>query len=256
MNELGREKMLPLDHIKPYLSRVNAGHWSYPALSDSIVRWQQQVGRLPTPCAGDGTRGGGFNAVLIDRHGYFDRGEALLTELGVATSSGRGARRRSSGTSRSISAPSGKPTLHAIDCRASARRRTCRTPVLPELRTTTTSQVNLEWIGAAAAPFPRQPVGVVLWGILRRRMGGGRPTSAAAGDVDVVAGRYGLAAFYGVDRPDVADHLGCRAYVDSGFIVRLAGDEIVGGVHSLSLRILAADRSCYYQTAAVSIVVR
>ena len=48
LNELGREKMLPLDHIKPYLASTRV-HWSYPALSDSIVRWQQQVGRLPTP---------------------------------------------------------------------------------------------------------------------------------------------------------------------------------------------------------------
>ena len=63
LNELGREKMLPLDHIKPYLASTRV-HWSYPALSDSIVRWQQQVGRLPTPVLVAALVAEGFNTVL------------------------------------------------------------------------------------------------------------------------------------------------------------------------------------------------
>jgi len=257
LNELGREKMLPLDHIKPYLASTRV-HWSFPALSDAIVGWQQQVGRLPTPVLVTALVAEGFSAVLIDRHGYFDQGRALLAELGASASShavlasdGRYIAVDLGSVPKADVSSDRLPRLGAAAASATAGVPRCDTK---------TTAYNLEWIGGSSAPFARQPVGVGLsseffvagWAVDELRQ-------SAAGDVDVIASGAGTKVFatlYGVDRPDVSAYLGLPAYRGSGFIVRLAGDEIGGGVHSLSLRILAADRSCYYQTAAVSIVVR
>ena len=86
LNETGREQMAQFDHIKPYLP---SGHlrWSYPALSDEVVRWQQQVGRLPPSVLSTALAREGFAAILIDRNGYADRGQSILSELGLSQSS-------------------------------------------------------------------------------------------------------------------------------------------------------------------------
>jgi len=70
----------------------------------------------------------------------------------------------------------------------------------------------------------------------------------------VVLGDTTYSTFYAVDRPDVAKYLGVPAYRGSGFIVRLDGENAGRDARSLSLRILAADRSCYYQTPTIPIV--
>ena len=251
LNEIGRERMQPLDHIKPYLASSRV-HWSYPALSDSIVRWQQQVGRLPTPVLATALEAQGFRAVLIDRDGYFDRGRTLLTELGVPASS----RAVIAESERYIAldlrfvrkgdAPSDRlPRLGAKVTAATAGARDCGT----------TPTYNLEWIGGSSTPFARLPVTVALsgefsvvgWAV-------DEPHRTVAGDVDVVVGDTAYSAFYGVDRPDVAKYFGISAYRGSGFIVRLTGEKVGGGARDLSLRILAADRSCYYQTPKIPIL--
>src|SRR5207247_6888050 len=251
LNEIGRERMQPLDHIKPYLASSRV-HWSYPALSDSIVRWPQQVGRLPTPVLATALEAQGFRAVLIDRDGYFDRGRTLLTELGVPGSS----RAVIAESERYIAldlrfvrkgdAPSDRlPRLGAKVTAATAGARDCGT----------TPTYNLEWIGGSSTPFARLPVTVALsgefsvvgWAV-------DEPHRTVAGDVDVVVGDTAYSAFYGVDRPDVAKYFGISAYRGSGFIVRLTGEKVGGGARDLSLRILAADRSCYYQTPKIPIL--
>jgi phosphoglycerol transferase len=251
LNEIGHEKMQPLDHIKPYLPSTRV-HWSYPALSDSVVLWQQQVGRLPTPMLATALVAQGFNTVLIDRNGYFDRAQALLTELGVAASSkavivesDRYIALDLSFVRKADIPPDRLPRLGAKATAATAGLRDCGT----------TTAYNLEWIGGSAAPFARTPVRVSLSGeFFVAGWAVDDPHQTVAGDVDVVVGDTAYSAFYPVDRPDVAKYLGVSTYRASGFIVRLDGENVGSGVRTLSLRILAADRRCYYQTPAIPIV--
>ena len=60
----------------------------------------------------------------------------------------------------------------------------------------------------------------------------------------------------GVPGPDVAAYFGISAYRASGFVVRLTGENVGSGTRAVSLRILAADRSCYYETPKVLVVAR
>jgi hypothetical protein len=253
LNEIGREQMQPFDHIKPYLVSARI-HWSFPAISDSIVRWQQQVGRLPAPMLATALVAQGFQAVLIDRNGYSDRGQMILTELGVPASPGAVIAENDRYIAldlrllRKAVVPAARlPRLGAKTSAATAGVRDCGM----------TTAYNLEWVGGSSAPFPRQPVSIPLlgefsvvgWAVDQR-------AETAAGDVDVVVGDTGYAAFYGADRPDVASYLGIPAYRASGFVVRLTGKNVGSGTRTLSLRILAADRSCYYETPKVPIVAR
>jgi hypothetical protein len=253
LNELGREQMQPLDHIKPYVVSMRV-HWSFPAMADSIVRWQQQVGRLPTPVLATALAAQGFQAVLIDRNGYFDRGLTVLKELGVSQSP------------QAVIAESDR--YIALDLRFVRKaddpaNRLPRLGAAPTAATTavrncgTATPYNLEWIGGASPPFTRLPVmvsltgdfSVVGWAVDER-------SRAVAGDVDVVVGDTAYPAFYGIDRPDVATYYGMSAYRASGFVVRLTGENVGAGTRTLSLRILAADRSCYFETPKVPIVAR
>ena len=60
--------MRSFDHTKLYLPSTRL-HWSYPALSDDVVRWQQQVARLPTRVFTTALIREGFRSILIDRNG-------------------------------------------------------------------------------------------------------------------------------------------------------------------------------------------
>jgi phosphoglycerol transferase len=72
------------DHFRPYvLSR--GSRWSYPALSDAQVRWQDAVAQvaprdLPAYLARQG-----FTTILIDRAGYEDNADSLIAELETAS---------------------------------------------------------------------------------------------------------------------------------------------------------------------------
>jgi len=253
LNEIGREQMQPLDHIKPYLVSTRV-HWSFPAISDSVVRWQQQVGRLPTPVLATALTAQGFHAVLVDRNGYNDRGLAVLNELGVSRAS------------QAVLAESDR--YIALDLRF-VRKADVSTDRLPRLGATstaatsgvrscgTTATYTLEWIGGSSTPFTRLPIRVSLsedfsvvgWAVDER-------SRTVAGDVDVVVGDTAYSTFYGIDRPDVATYFGTSAYRASGFVVRLTGENVGRDTRVLSLRILAADRSCYYETPKVPIVAR
>jgi hypothetical protein len=74
-----------------------------------------------------------------------------------------------------------------------------------------------------------------------------RTRTNLAGDVDIILGGVAYPAFYGIERPDVAASLGHSAYQFSGFTARLSGADVGSGSQPLSIRVLASDRSCYYQ---------
>jgi phosphoglycerol transferase len=76
----GVEDMGPYDHFRPYLLS-RGSRWSYPALSEAQLRWQEAVSQvdprhLPVYLAREG-----FTGILVDRSGYGDRGDALIKAL-------------------------------------------------------------------------------------------------------------------------------------------------------------------------------
>jgi phosphoglycerol transferase len=244
LNETGRERMTALDHIKLYLPS-NRLRWSYPAISNDVVRWQQQVSRLPTGILVSALIGEGFTAILIDRYGYPDQAAALLSELGVTTGS------------QAILVADERYV--ALDLRR-VKKSDVATDRLPRVgdtprpatlglpRCVGDTPQNLEWVGVTAIPFNQPHVDVPLagdffvtgWAVDRR-------TRGVAGDVDIVVGDNAYPAFYGIERADVADALKVPGYRPSGYTARLMGSEIGTGLQPLSIRILANDRSCYYQ---------
>jgi hypothetical protein len=54
-------------------------------------------------------------------------------------------------------------------------------------------------------------------------------------------------AFYGVERQDVADSYGIPSYRYSGFERAIPLSEIGAGAHELSVIVLSADKTKYYQ---------
>jgi len=254
LTETGRPSVLQYDHIKPYLVSRHV-HWSYPALSDRVVRWQQQVSRLPPAAVPTALLREGFTAVLIDRTGYADRGAALLASWGV-----RGEARAAvlvendryvaldlHRLPQAAIPPGWLPRFGAAPVPATTSVPTCAA----------TTAYAIGWIGDESAPFPVQPVRVRSSGVTRvegwavdTRLG------RVAGDVDVVVGERVVPTLYGGDRSDVADTLRRGAYRQSGFAVNLNGRDLSAGAHPLSIRILAADRSCYYQSAVIPVFVQ
>jgi hypothetical protein len=57
-----------------------------------------------------------------------------------------------------------------------------------------------------------------------------------------------IPALYGSDRPDVATHFRNEGYRSSGFSVFFAASALNKGRHTLSLKVIAADRRGYYDT--------
>jgi phosphoglycerol transferase len=78
--KVGIWRMGSYDHFAPYLVSRTL-RWSYPALSETQVRWQDTAlgldpQKLPAYLAREG-----FAAILVDRYGYEDSGDALIAAL-------------------------------------------------------------------------------------------------------------------------------------------------------------------------------
>ena len=116
---------------------------------------------------------------------------------------------------------------------------------------------NIEWIGGSSQPFTQQPVNVPSSGeFLVSGWAVDERSHSVAADVDIVVGEAVFPAFYGIERPDVEKYFGIAAYRPSGFVVRVSAAAGGSAVSTSSMRILAADRSCYYQGASVPFVKR
>jgi hypothetical protein len=75
------------------------------------------------------------------------------------------------------------------------------------------------------------------------------PAQRAAGGVFVeINNQLVIPALYGLDRPDIAGHFRNERYRSSGFSVFFAASALKKGPHTLSLKIIAADRRGYYDT--------
>ena len=72
--------------------------------------------------------------------------------------------------------------------------------------------------------------------------------SEAGGVFVEVDKQLAIPALYGSDRPDVAAHFHNERYRSSGFSVFFAASALNKGRHTLSLKVIAADRRGYYDT--------
>jgi phosphoglycerol transferase len=252
-NETGRERMLPNDQLKPYVVSRHL-HWSYPALSNPIVRWQLQVSRLPAPVLATALARQGFAAILIDRNGYANGGQSLVSELGVTASPAAVLVESERYIAIDLS--------HVPKADASVDRlpRLGGTPVAATSGVwpcSGTTASTVEWIGGSSQPFTQQPVNVPSSGeFLVSGWAVDERSHSVAADVDIVVGEAVFPAFYGIERPDVEKYFGIAAYRPSGFVVRVSTPAGGSAPRTLSIRILAGERSCYYQGSTIPVVTR
>lgn len=76
-----------------------------------------------------------------------------------------------------------------------------------------------------------------------------------AAGVDCVIDGLPYRGHYFVARNDVAEDRGVPDYFESGFQCSMPAGCLTPGEHSLSLRVVSADRSCYYETSLLRVMV-
>jgi hypothetical protein len=74
---------------------------------------------------------------------------------------------------------------------------------------------------------------------------------AAAGVVAMIGGKP-YVAIYGGERPDIAKALNNPKYLKSQFYVEVPTATVGAGLHDLKMRVIAADRSGYYESDLIA----
>ena len=74
---------------------------------------------------------------------------------------------------------------------------------------------------------------------------------AAAGVIALIDGKP-YVAVYGGDRPDIAKALNNSKYLKSQFYVEIPTTVVGVGIHDLKMRVIAADRSGYYESNLIA----
>jgi hypothetical protein len=250
LNDSGVAKLQPYELFKPYLVSRSL-RWSYPALSNAQVSWQEAASRLePTRLPYQMVREG-FAAIVVDRHGYDDGGAGIVAAL------------RTASPEPPIVAQSNRYV--AIDIRGLALSPEAATSALPtRLEPSTAGMpacdaqpvISIDQIGVTRAPFGTSPIRlrrskafkISGWAIDQQR------TAAAAG-VDIAVDEALFPTFFGADRPDVATFYGNAVYRRSGFTGEIPPSTLTPGAHQVSLRVISSNRDCYYQGPGVAIQV-
>jgi phosphoglycerol transferase len=249
LNDSGTVRMGPYEHLKPYLVSHKL-HWSYPAMTNLQVRWQQAAGRLSPAQLPGSLAGTGFSAILVDRNGYQDNGAAVLAQLNSAIGPGSvlaETERYVAFDLRVLQGREGPPIRVAPRWDASSGH-------LPRCGGNA-PVYNLDQIGTNRGPFAGSVIAkdsgdltVAGWAIDQEK-------SSAAGEVDLVLDGQPIPTLYGADRSDVSTHYGIESYRNSGFIGTIAASILSRGNHPFSVRVISADRKCYYQSPELTIVI-
>lgn len=249
LNEDEPNRMGAYEHFKPYLVS-HALRWSYPALSNQQVRWQQAAALLPPDRLALELAAAGFAAIMIDRRGYPDDGAALVTAL-----------RQLSPHPALIG---DTPRYAVLDIRSFAsdamgsaylQRAAGSSPATEGLPACGAAPLfSIERIGEAKAPFGPEPthvsgdIKVSGWAVDQAAR------SAGAG-MDLLIDGTPLQTIYGLYRSDVSDLLQLPAYRPSGFLAGAPMSRFGKGPHALALRLVSTDGRCYYETPAQPVVV-
>lgn len=239
LNDDGRARMKPYENLRPYVVSRQI-HWSYPALSNSQVAWQERVAKLSIPQLLPVLRSQGFVALLVDGYGYGDAGRALvdsaLALLGPASILARDERYVAldlRGVDASVTpADLGSPPQPVSG-------------LLPRCANGVTA--TLDQIGDWRAPFDGRPLPVprsrdlyvVGWAVmLAERI----CPEAVELEID---GR--LFVTEAQPRGDVARYFHVPALLDSGFRATLPLATFEPGLHRLSVRAIEPGGGCYRQ---------
>ena len=82
------------------------------------------------------------------------------------------------------------------------------------------------------------------------------PAAALAGGVEIVIDGHAFKLPYFLTRADVAAAKRNEAYTDCGFLAVVPRELLPNGSHTVSLRIVSADRKTYYQSPDFRVAVR
>src|SRR5262245_23438083 len=249
MNESNFGRMQPYDHFKPYLVSHTL-RFSYPALSNEQVRWQQAAAGLDLRRLTFQLAAERFSAILVDRYGYEDNGDAVTAAI-----------HRVVGDDRVIAETD---RYVALDIRALAGlNETPRVDISTGVPATLSMDVCkgqtvvvVDQIGATPAPFGARSLPVPgsgqfsVWG-----WAVDYSNRSTAGGVDIVIDRTLFPSIYGGNRDDVAAHYQRPAYRQSGFTANIPAERFAKGEHWLSVRVVASEGGCFYQGPTISVTV-
>ncbi len=246
LNESGVWRMQPYEHLKMYLVSRRL-RWSYPALSNDQVGWQEAAASLPAAQLIQQAASEGFVAVVIDRYGYEDSGQAVQAALGLSRQVPL------ADTERFIAfdiRPFARPDITPLPLRPGPL-----SPGLPVCPAQTTMSVDR--IGTMRIPFltgevavPRsRPLKISGWSV-------DLSAKSAGAGVDIVVDGALFPSFYGLDRQDVSNLFGSQAYGQSGYAAELPPNTLSPGTHTLTIREVSANRQCYYQGAPFALMAK
>ncbi len=118
---------------------------------------------------------------------------------------------------------------------------------------------NVDQIQTQFAPFtkPDEPIPVtrgdalmlVGWAV-------DEPSKKAATGIDVTIDGTAYHAEYGYERPEIAAYFKAPAYLKSGFKLQMGTNSLNSGPHTLTIRVLSAGQSGYYESPALHLAVR
>lgn len=248
-NEPTRSRQAPYDSFKPYLVSQHL-RWSYAALSNRQLRWQQSAMKVATEDLPAVMTREGFVAILVDRYAYEDAGASVLTRLRAAPGVDfRWADERYT----VIDIRSARPPADRVLPEVSGEARPA-TAALPACANQPLA--SIEYVGGKPGPF-NVPVS---WPANRDlRVSGwivpGDKSAAAAGVDASLDGTY-IPVYYGFPRPDVAGYVGGPAFLDTGFVADVPAALLTSGSHSLTFRAASQAGACAGETPPVVLAVR
>jgi phosphoglycerol transferase len=244
------ERMPPYEQLKLYLVSHSL-RWSYPAFSNEQVTWQQAAARLDPERLLPQAVHEGFTGLVVDRYGYADNGIAITA---AATRAGLHEGDIIAQTDRYI----------GYDLRSIAAAGNAVASKLPTRLVPATSAMSVcgsrplmsvEQIGSGTAfganpPPVRGSSGfrVSGWAVDQAHV-------APAAAVDMAIDQTVVPTLYGAERPDVADFFRIPVYLRSGFMADVPAGLVGRGSHTLSVRVVDSNEACYYESAAIALVV-
>jgi phosphoglycerol transferase len=253
MSESQVDRMKEYDHFRPYLLSHTL-RFSYPALSNDQVRWQQAATRLDVGGLVSLLSTTGFSAILIDRYGYQDDADALIAALVRVVGQDRLIARTDRYVALSLGGFAG--TGAAAEAPAAGQGRLVPATLSMTACAGQQPQMIIDQIGAARAPFdakgvhvsPSSEVKVTGWALDPSH-------KSTAGGLDIVVDRTPFASMYGLSRDDVAKYFQHPEYRDSGFVASIPREALTKGEHTLRVRVVSSDGKCYRESPGLSLIV-